>query len=240
MTQRRCSLATAAIACITILSPGQSPVAAQGKGTTTVAVTIDGNAIGVTMTVNPEPVLRRLAGARLTHASIEPQDDARTIATRAGDILRHIVLQADDRAVALRFVEARTLAREPDADAMLTSPRVRIRLTGILPDNARTLRWSYGLAYAPYELMIDDGVGPSRVLTVDGAQMSASVEVKRRSPGSRPNVVWGGLIAGAALSLILMRGREHRRRQQTREARPSASPREQGSATSSLPSHSRC
>ena len=70
----------------------------------------------------------------------------------------------------------------PSHDRDATTPLATFRLTGVLPDDARSLRWLYGLVIDPYPFTIRDPDGGSTTEWINGSDWSGTIALGTKSP----------------------------------------------------------
>jgi hypothetical protein len=209
-------LTISALAITVVVGAAGSELRAAGaeSGTTSVSMFVDGARLAIELTTDPETLLARLdrLAGRGRAAETPNGGWADGIVRRQTELLRHLVVQFDDR-VAQVHVETLTPSTMDAADA--SSPRITIGLAATVPDDARSVRWTYALASAAYPLTIRQGSSVTSE-TIAGAESSSAVALitQRRSAIERHFSAW--VVAVLFAALVTFRVRERRAGQSSR------------------------
>jgi hypothetical protein len=186
------------------------PVAAAELGTTVIDVRIDQGMAFIELHVDAEVLLARLD--RRAGRPRPPQPAAREYLARVNahrdGILRHFLVQFDDRVGVVRVDRVAALAASGEDIAVADAQRVAIRLTADVPQGAQALSLSYALAFASYPLTVRQGTTVQSVV-VDGAALAGPIPLVR--PVDVWNVAdaaWVTSLSGVLLALALWRFRE--------------------------------
>ena len=198
-----------AIAIAFIVGAATSDLLAAGAetGTTSVSLTIDGSRLAIELTTDPETLLARL-DRRAGHRRSKPlasESLADAIFQRPSELLRHVVVQFDDRVAQVHLDAVTAAGTETAADE--SSPRVTVRLSAAVPDDASSVRWTYALASAAYPLTIRQG---SAVVseTIAGADPSTAVPLTDRGSPAVGRSFWVLFVPIVFGVLITLRIRE--------------------------------
>lgn len=219
MTEARCvQVSTCIVALLlagTAISSFGSTVLAAGTetGTTSVSMSIDGPRLTIDLTTDAETLLakldRRAGRVRAVSMPNEPPTEALpdAIVRRQSELLRHVIVQFDDRAAQVR-VETVTVAAMDAADE-LSSSLVKVRLSAGVPAEAGTVRWTYGLASAAYPLTIRQGSSVASE-TIAGADSSGPVALVNHRPPVTEGCFWACVVAVLFAALMTLRVLERR------------------------------
>jgi hypothetical protein len=185
-------------------------------GTTSVSMSVDGPRLRIDLTTDPETLLARLdrLAGRGREAAPATGRWADVIVRRQAELLRHVVVQFDDRAaretkVAQVQVETVTASATDAADE--SSSRVTIRFSTTVPDDAGSVRWTYALASAAYPLAVRQGVSVVSE-TIAGADSSGPVALVNHRPPATERRVWAVVVPVLFAALVTLRVRERRSR----------------------------
>jgi hypothetical protein len=192
------TISVLAVAFVAGAAASELRAAGAETGTTSVSMSIDGARLTIELTTDPETLLARLdrLAGRGRPAATAGGRVADAIVRRQAELLRHIVVQFDDR-VARVGVDA-VAAVETSADDDSASPRVVITLSAVVPD-------------AAYPLTICQGPSVTSE-TIAGADPSAPVAlVDRRRPDAGRRF-WALFVPALFAALITLRVRERRLR----------------------------
>ena len=207
-----------AIAFLVGAATGDLLAAGTETGTTSVSMSIEGSHLEIELTTDPETLLARLdrlAGyGRPASLPNEPPESpnqllADAIVRRQAELLRHVIVQFDDRVGQLR-VETVTAATMHAADES-ASPLVKVRLSAAVPEEAGAVRWTYALASAAYPLTVRQGASVTSE-TIAGADPSIPVALLDRQRPDATGSFWALFVPALFVALITLRVRERRPR----------------------------
>ena len=178
--------------------------------TTSVNLSLNGAHLAIVLTMDLETLLARLdrlgGRGRSTPLTSEPLNDA--VVRREADLLRQVSLQLDDRPAQVRLDAVSVVEKSGAADEPVF-PRVTVRLSAVVPNGVRNIRWATALASAAYPLTIHQGPSVTSE-TIVGADLSRPILVAgTQSPGANQHV-WAWFVPALFSVLIALRLRERR------------------------------
>lgn len=155
--------------------------------------------------VDPENLLARLeaSAGRPLSGPLPPAEQATLINSLESEYLEHIALEFGGARVLPEFHYRPLPASAPDARLGM------VLLSGAIPPQAKSFRFSYDLLYTAYTFVVhDEGKGQSSQQLVEAGSWSPAVELSEiTKPRSRSEVAWQYLKLG--FTHILPKGLDH-------------------------------
>jgi hypothetical protein len=212
MLQAARSVRTVVVALSASIAAGHVvvPAAAAELGTTTVDVRIERGTAFIELGVDADVLLARLD--RLAGRPRSPRPAARDVRAhvdaRRDEILRHLLVQFDDRVGIVRVDRVQAPMMAEESMAAPDARRVTVSLTADVPEDSRALSVSYALAFAAYPLTVRQGTKVHAVV-VDGAELAGPIPlVSAATVWNIADALWVTSLLGVLLVLTLWRFHE--------------------------------
>lgn len=155
--------------------------------------------------VDPENLLARLesSAGRPLSGRLPPAEQASLINSLGSEFLEHLVLEFDGGRLLPEFSYRPLPASAPGARLGM------VRLSGAIPAQAKSFRFSYDLVYTAYTFVVyDESKGQSSQQLVEAGSWSPTTDLSEiTKPRSRSEVAWQYLKLG--FTHILPKGLDH-------------------------------